>query len=108
MAWAPISTSASRWSASASSASSSAARAAIISSPSPARLIGLHPVQQRGGLAGVASRTVEQIDDDLAERGEAQAIDRLGTIEDDVVLAGGQRDVGPRLGAPQAETIGGA
>src|SRR6266536_1093785 len=107
MAWAPIRTSASRCSRSAASASSSAARAATRMSASPGGLIGCHPVEQYRRFAGVATRAGEQIDGYLADGRNPYAVDHLRALEDDVVVAVSQGDVGAALGRSQLEQLGG-
>src|SRR4051794_22257699 len=101
-----MSTRASRWSTRASSASSSAARAAISRSPSPGALIGLHPVQQGDRLTGVAPGSAQQIDGDLAEGGHTDAVADLAAVEDDVVVAGRERNVRPGFDLTKAERVG--
>src|SRR5450756_3105572 len=105
MAWAPITTTESRWSSSASNASNRALRAWTRMSASPDIGVPLHPFEQCFRLRGVAPRTGEQVDHGLAGGRERNAINVLGPVVDDVIRAGRQQHVGPDLNLSQPEPV---
>src|SRR5665647_2809150 len=105
MAWAPMTTTDSRWSWSASNASNKALRAWTRRSASPDIGVPLHPFEQCLRLRGVAPRTGEQVDHGLARGRERNAIHVLGPVVDDVIRAGRQQHVGPDLNLSQPEPV---
>jgi len=63
-------------------------------SVSPVGLMIGQPIEQGGGLGRVAARAGEEVRRDLARCRHPDAVDHVGTIEDDVVVPRGKRDVG--------------
>lgn len=57
-------------------------------------------------FAWVPAGSGQQVDGDLAERGDLDAVDAFSAVEDDLVVAGGERDVGSALdAAPQLRGV---
>src|SRR5665647_119671 len=105
MAWAPMTTTESRCSWSASKASNRALRAWTRRSASPDMGVPLHPFEQCFRLRGVAPRTGEQVDHGLAGSRERNAIHVRGPVVNDVIRAGRQQHVGPDLNLSQSEPV---
>src|SRR5688500_6337669 len=100
-----MTTTASRWSASASSASSSAARVLTSRSDPPIALMRIHPVEQRRALVRRAAGSSQEVHGDLAQRRDTHTVSLARANERDALEIAGQDDVGTGVYPSQAQPI---